>query len=76
MLGVGIVGHGAGELIGRCGRKEMGPHGGGLAGVVHPHPTRPETLMESAEAFSRAMRRNVFAQPGMRGVRADVLIFP
>jgi len=52
MLGVGIVGHGAGELIGEAVLAvEMGATAKDLALTVHPHPTLSETLMEAAEAF-------------------------
>ena len=52
ILGVGIVGHGAGELIGEGAvAVEMGATVDDLAAIVHPHPTLSETLMESAEVF-------------------------
>lgn len=52
VLGVGIVGHGAGELIGEGAvAVEMGATAEDLASIVHPHPTLSETVMESAEAF-------------------------
>ena len=52
ILGVGIVGYGAGELIGEGAVAiEMGATVHDLAAIVHPHPTLSETLMESAEAF-------------------------
>lgn len=52
VLGVGIVGHGAGELIAEGALAvEMGATTHDLAAVVHPHPTLSETLMESAEVF-------------------------
>lgn len=52
ILGVGIVGHGAGELIGEGAvALEMGATVHDLAATVHPHPTLSETLMEGAEAF-------------------------
>ncbi len=52
ILGVGLVGHGAGELIGEGAvAVEMGATAEDLAAIVHPHPTLSETLMESAEAF-------------------------
>lgn len=52
ILGVGIVGHGAGELIGEGAvAVEMGATAEDLSSIVHPHPTLSETLMESAEAF-------------------------
>jgi dihydrolipoamide dehydrogenase len=52
MLGVGIVGHGAGELIAEgVVAVEMGATVEDLALCVHPHPTVSETIMEAAEVF-------------------------
>jgi dihydrolipoamide dehydrogenase len=52
ILGVGIVGYGAGELIAEgVLAVEMGATAKDLALTVHPHPTLSETLMEAAEAF-------------------------
>jgi len=52
VLGVGIVGHGAGELIGEGVLAiEMGATAQDLAESIHPHPTLSETLMEAAEVF-------------------------
>ncbi len=52
ILGVGLVGHGAGELIGEgVVAVEMGATATDLAECVHPHPTLSETLMEAAEAY-------------------------
>jgi dihydrolipoamide dehydrogenase len=52
ILGVGIVGRNAGELIAEgVLAVEMGATARDLAEVVHPHPTLSETLMESAEVF-------------------------
>jgi len=52
VLGVGIAGAGAGELIGEgVLAVEMGATAEDLARSVHPHPTLSETLMEAAEAF-------------------------
>jgi dihydrolipoamide dehydrogenase len=52
ILGVGIVGHGAGELIAEgVVAVEMGATVKDLALMVHPHPTLSETVMEAAEAF-------------------------
>ncbi len=52
ILGVGIVGHGAGELISEGVLAiEMGATARDLAESVHPHPTLSETLMEAAEVF-------------------------
>lgn len=52
ILGAGIVGSGAGELIGEAVVAiEMGATARDLAETVHPHPTLSETLAECAEAF-------------------------
>ena len=52
ILGVGIVGAGAGELISEgVLAVEMGATAMDLAESVHPHPTLSETLMECAEVF-------------------------
>jgi dihydrolipoamide dehydrogenase len=52
LLGVGLVGHGAGELIAEgVVAIEMGATVRDLAESVHPHPTLSETLMEAAEVF-------------------------
>ena len=52
ILGVGIAGAGAGELIGEgVLAVEMGATARDLAESVHPHPTLSETLMEAAESF-------------------------
>jgi len=52
VLGVGICGAGAGELIAEAVLAlEMGATARDIALTVHPHPTLSETLMECAEAF-------------------------
>jgi dihydrolipoamide dehydrogenase len=52
ILGVGIVGPGAGELIAEGALAiEMGANATDLKLTIHPHPTLTETLMESAEVF-------------------------
>jgi dihydrolipoamide dehydrogenase len=52
ILGVGIAGSGAGELISEGVLAiEMGATAEDLKLVIHPHPTLSETLMESAEVF-------------------------
>lgn len=52
ILGVGIVGAGAGEMISEGAIAiEMGATALDLAQVVHPHPTLSETIMECAEKF-------------------------
>jgi dihydrolipoamide dehydrogenase len=50
ILGMGIVGAGAGELIAEGALAiEMGANATDLALTIHPHPTLNETIMESAE---------------------------
>ena len=52
ILGVGIAGSGAGELIAEgVVAIEMGMTASDLKLSIHPHPTLSETLMESAEVF-------------------------
>jgi dihydrolipoamide dehydrogenase len=52
VLGVGIAGSGAGELIAEGVHAiEMGATAEDLRLTIHPHPTLSETIMESAEVF-------------------------
>ena len=52
VLGVGLVGPGAGELIAEGVLAiEMGANATDLTLSIHPHPTLTETVMESAEVF-------------------------
>jgi len=52
LLGVGITGAGAGELIAEAVlAMEMGATAEDIALTVHPHPTLSETIMECAEVF-------------------------
>ena len=52
ILGVGIVGPGAGELIAEgVVAIEMGATVPDLTQCIHPHPTLSETMLESAESF-------------------------
>ncbi len=52
ILGAGLVGAGAGELIGECVLAiEEGLTAKDFARSVHPHPTLSETLMECAQIF-------------------------
>jgi len=52
VLGVGLVGPGAGELIAEGVLAiEMGANATDLKLSIHPHPTLTETVMESAEVF-------------------------
>jgi dihydrolipoamide dehydrogenase len=55
VVGVGIVGPGAGELIAEAALAiETAVTAEDLASTIHAHPTLAETLMEAAEAFLRA----------------------
>jgi dihydrolipoamide dehydrogenase len=52
VMGVGIVGRGAGELIAEgVLAVEMGANAEDLRMTIHAHPTLSETVMESAEVF-------------------------
>jgi len=52
VLGVGITGVNAGELIaGATLAVEMGSRAGDLADTIHPHPTFSESLMEAAAGY-------------------------
>lgn len=52
ILGVGVAGRGAGELIAEGALAvEMGARLDDLRLTIHPHPTLSETLMEAAELF-------------------------
>lgn len=52
ILGVGLCGAGAGELISEgVLAVEMGAVAEDLAASIHPHPTLSETVMEAAELF-------------------------
>jgi dihydrolipoamide dehydrogenase len=52
ILGIGICGSGAGELIAEGTLAiEMGATVEDLSLTIHPHPTLSETVMESADAF-------------------------
>ena len=53
VLGVAIVGHGAGEMIAEgVLAVEMGARAEDLKRSIHPHPTLTETVMESAELLT------------------------
>ncbi len=50
LVGAGLVGPEAGELIGECALAiEMGCRAADLSGTVHPHPTLGETIFGAAE---------------------------
>jgi dihydrolipoamide dehydrogenase len=72
VLGVGIIGPGAGELIAEgVLAVEMGANATDVRMSIHPHPTLSETIMESAEVFFgqathvyRPRRKTPPASPG------------
>jgi dihydrolipoamide dehydrogenase len=65
VLGVGIVGAGAGDLISEgVLAVEMGATARDLAESVHPHPTLSETLMEAAEVFYGTATHTLTRQKG------------
>jgi len=52
ILGGGITGVGAGDLIGEiCLAMEMGATAADVALTIHPHPTSSESIMEAAAVF-------------------------
>ena len=52
VLGMGVCGVGAGELIAEGVLAiEMGATAEDVAASIHPHPTLSETVMEAAETF-------------------------
>lgn len=62
ILGVGIVGVGAGELIAEGGLAlEMQAVMGDVAGTIHAHPTISEAFMESAESL-HGVATHIFAK--------------
>ena len=55
VLGIGICGHGAGELIAEgVLALEMGATLEDLMVTIHPHPTLSEAIVEAAEAAAGA----------------------
>jgi dihydrolipoamide dehydrogenase len=51
VLGVHLVGGGAGDLISEAALAiEMGAHAGDIGMTIHPHPTLSEAIMEAAKA--------------------------
>ena len=63
VLGVGIVGVGAGELISEgVLAVNLGIKGADLAHTIHPHPTLSETLMEAGEV-STGHSTHVYRKP-------------
>jgi dihydrolipoamide dehydrogenase len=56
VLGAGIVGTNAGELIAEAVHAiEMGADAEDLAATIHPHPTLSETVMFAAEMVERTI---------------------
>lgn len=70
ILGVGIVGSGAGELIAEgVLAVEMAALATDMALSIHPHPTLSETLMEAAEVFF-GQSTHVYRPPSRAGARS------
>ena len=66
ILGMGLVGSGAGELIGEgVFAIEMGASAEDLAYSIHPHPTLSETVMEAAEVYL-GQSPHVYQKPSRR----------
>ena len=66
ILGMGLVGSGAGELIGEgVFAIEAGALAEDLAFSIHPHPTLSETLMEAAEVYL-GKSPHVYQKPSQR----------
>jgi len=52
IIGMGLVGYGAGELISEGALAiQMGATAHDIADTIHPHPTLSETVMEAAELY-------------------------
>ena len=61
VLGVGVIGAGAGELISEAALAvEMGATTTDVAMTIHPHPTLSETVMEAA---ARSLNRSIHIGP-------------
>ena len=66
VLGMGISGVGAGELIGEGVLAiDNGLKAKDLAHSIHPHPTLSETIMETAEAFY-GVATHIYKKPTTR----------
>ena len=75
ILGVGIAGAGAGELISEgVLAVEMGATARDIAESVHPHPTLSETLMEAAESFY-GTATHTLSKPGTREFKVQSSTF-
>ena len=56
IIGVGIVGHNAGDLIGEgILAIEMGSYSEDIALSIHPHPTLSETFSSAAEVLEKTI---------------------
>jgi dihydrolipoamide dehydrogenase len=68
VLGVGIVGVNAGELIAECVVAiEMGATVADVAMSIHAHPTLSETIGEAAEMMARGSTTHLFRPPRAEG---------
>ena len=67
VIGVGIVGVGAGDLISEAALAiEMGADAEDLSLTIHPHPTLGETVGLSAEVFTKTIT-DLFIQNNKKG---------
>jgi dihydrolipoamide dehydrogenase len=72
LLGIGIVGPGAGEMIAEGVLAiEMGANATDLKLSIHPHPTLTETVMESAEVFF-GQATHVYRPKKVRSQKSEV----
>jgi dihydrolipoamide dehydrogenase len=72
VLGVGIVGVGAGELIAEGVLAiEMAALAKDVAHTIHPHPTLSETLMEVRRSFLRHQHRHLSSEAGIALARTS-----
>lgn len=67
ILGLGLVGVGAGDLISEGALAiEMGATAKDLAMTIHPHPTLSETIMEAAELYQGFSAHYIPRKPKIR----------
>ena len=70
VLGVGIVGVGAGEIISEAVLAiEMGVDAEDLSLTIHPHPTLGETMGLAAEVFTKTITCLLYTSPSPRDKR-------
>ena len=75
VLGCGIVGPGAGELIAEAVLAiEMGCEVRDVTESIHPHPTLSETLMNAGEVFFGTATEMYKPRSSRRGLEASLII--